>query len=87
MGCNCNKKPKIQQPSASTTPNFNVVDAISATLTGTAEYASEESQNIRKNICSTCEYFRSKINQCSQCGCIIFFKVKYIQSKCPVDKW
>ena len=47
--------------------------------------ASKELEEERKIICSNCD--KSKVGICTQCGCIIKFKVKWIPHKCPLGKW
>jgi hypothetical protein len=47
--------------------------------------ATEEIQNIRKEICKKCEHYN--IFFCGKCGCSISLKTKLVKSKCPIDKW
>lgn len=85
MGCNCNKP--ANKKASITTQKYGVIDAFASVVTGTAEYAEENLQNQRKSICQACEFYRALINQCSKCGCIIFLKVKFKQSECPLGRW
>ena len=41
----------------------------------------------RMDICKECQYYSSKQNRCQQCGCWLVHKVKFSQSKCPINKW
>ncbi len=41
----------------------------------------------RLTICQSCEFFRSSIKQCTQCGCIMTQKTKLADASCPVHKW
>ena len=47
---------------------------------------SERVSQDRINICNTCEY-KTKINTCSVCKCILPLKVKFMFSDCPKGKW
>jgi len=49
------------------------------------ELASLEIQDQRKDICKECDYRNGDI--CSECGCFITLKVKFLKSKCPKNKW
>ena len=45
-----------------------------------------DKQNKRWLICKSCEYIFNK-NRCTQCGCIMPFKVRLEDAKCPISKW
>ena len=40
----------------------------------------------KKQICESCEHVKMEYI-CSQCGCIIPFKIQLYESKCPINKW
>lgn len=90
MGCNCNNKPRnhpvMPQPKQPVEA-YGVVSAIKDTVTGNAQFASDDKQTERKAICVQCESYRKLLNQCALCGCIVHFKVKFEQSVCPAGKW
>lgn len=39
----------------------------------------------RMDICNGCDYKRG--NRCGKCGCVLSFKTRSINAKCPVGKW
>lgn len=41
----------------------------------------------RLSICRECPFFRSGIQQCKKCGCIMPQKAKLADAFCPVHKW
>lgn len=41
----------------------------------------------RLEICKTCPFFRSSIQQCKKCGCIMPQKAKLADAFCPEHKW
>lgn len=49
--------------------------------------------NIRFNICSTCDSYDAKLEQCLECGCninkkrIFLNKLAWADQKCPLGKW
>ncbi len=48
--------------------------------------ASEEAIRFRMGMCENCT-FKTAVNTCKKCGCVIPFKVRIKQSKCPMDYW
>ena len=47
----------------------------------------EELAQHRLSICSTCEFYRPKTNQCKKCGCFMKLKTSLENAKCPIRKW
>jgi Family of unknown function (DUF6171) len=47
----------------------------------------EELAKHRLEICSTCEFYRAKTNQCKKCGCFMKLKTSLENAKCPLGKW
>ena len=47
---------------------------------------SKKTAQQRKIICDKCEY-KTLINTCSICKCILPLKVKFLFSECPKNKW
>jgi len=41
----------------------------------------------RATICQACEYYRRSIKQCTECGCLVNFKVIFAAQSCPIGKW
>lgn len=45
----------------------------------------------RKQICDSCEYkkeeFKTLIQICSKCGCVIEAKIRISSQSCPINKW
>ena len=46
----------------------------------------EEAQK-RFNICINCESFIKQTTMCKECLCIMKFKCKLKNAKCPLNKW
>lgn len=55
--------------------------------------SSQDLINYRYNICTNCEFFDNKENQCLHCGCninnkkIFMNKLAWLDQQCPVQKW
>jgi len=47
----------------------------------------EELEQARLEICSGCEHYRAKTNQCKLCGCFMKLKTKLEHATCPIGKW
>jgi len=47
----------------------------------------EELEQARLAICSGCENYRAKTNQCKLCGCFMKLKTKLEHATCPIGKW
>ena len=41
----------------------------------------------RLDVCKSCPFFRSGIQQCKKCGCIMPQKAKLADAFCPEHKW
>lgn len=41
----------------------------------------------RYSICVKCDKFIIKHKKCSECGCFLKLKVKFLFFKCPLKKW
>jgi hypothetical protein len=41
----------------------------------------------RAKICQGCEYYRRSTRQCTECGCLVNFKVMIADTECPKGKW
>lgn len=41
----------------------------------------------RYDMCKECNHFIKITTQCKVCGCFMKVKVKFADSKCPLDKW
>lgn len=48
---------------------------------------SDEIYNKRMGICKSCPKFDEKQNRCTECGCFLPIKAKFILDDCPLDKW
>ncbi len=51
------------------------------------EYASEDVQIARFQICDACPELIKMTTQCKQCGCIMKLKTKLEKATCPLGKW
>ena len=59
-------------------------------LTSNAIYVQPEIALERLTLCRQCEFnngFKLKHMKCEQCGCKVGLKIRYADSKCPIDKW
>lgn len=41
----------------------------------------------RLEICQTCEFYRTRTNQCRKCGCFMKLKTRLEHASCPIGKW
>ena len=48
---------------------------------------SDETYNVRHEICKSCEMWIKKKDMCAECGCFIPAKARVILESCPLDKW
>lgn len=82
--------PKIEYPSLFQ-QSKNVAQAIGSVVEsivqGKAVSVSEEEQDRRLAICHVCEFWDSKQQRCSKCGCFGAWKTWLSSQKCPIDKW
>jgi hypothetical protein len=62
-------------------------DVISGAVAGEGLIASDEVYNHRMSICGGCEFFIQDTKRCNKCGCFMETKNKFINVKCPVNKW
>lgn len=49
------------------------------------DLSTPEENEIKLNICSTCEYNNG--DNCGSCGCLLEQLMFYKESKCPENKW
>lgn len=68
-----------------TSDTYNIINVLQDKVRGNLRYVTKDISTKRKNFCISCNHI--KIGLCTQCGCVINFKVRYEQSKCPVGKW
>lgn len=47
--------------------------------------ATKETITERQDICRNCEF--AKLGICTKCGCVIRYKTKFAQAKCPMGYW
>lgn len=63
-------------------------DIVISSLSGTPiKTVNIDEFNKRKDICLSCENIQMFNTICGKCGCVIDYKAKYQESKCPVGKW
>ena len=41
----------------------------------------------RAKLCQQCDKYRRSIKQCTECGCIVNFKIMLAEASCPIGKW
>ena len=39
------------------------------------------------DICKKCEHYSPRQVRCKQCGCWLTQKIKFTNSKCPIERW
>lgn len=49
--------------------------------------ATTEVANKRQAACDECPVKSDKWNQCTACGCFLFFKTKLTAAECPLEIW
>ena len=47
----------------------------------------KDQQQLRINICNSCEFYRTSISQCIKCGCYMPAKTWLAEQECPEGKW
>jgi hypothetical protein len=101
MGCNCNKNKLLstehklpeETPPQVDRKRYGLTDVIKDTITGKAEYVSDEVYKSRLDVCKKCRFLIklplhvNGTGNCGKCGCFVDFKAKYAKSKCDVFKW
>jgi hypothetical protein len=50
-------------------------------------FLSEERQQVRKDICESCEHKIKITNICGKCGCFIPAKITLAPANCPIGLW
>jgi hypothetical protein len=66
---------------------YDIFDVVKDTVSGNAQYASEDIIQKRKMICKRCPHTMNVLplssGNCRLCGCFINIKTKYRKSQCP----
>lgn len=47
--------------------------------------ASDETAEQRVAMCNVCDSYKDGV--CSECGCVMVFKIKILTAACPKEKW
>lgn len=63
---------------------FNVIKDI---ITGKLRFASKNVAKQRILTCKNCNAYNNFRKQCTVCGCLMPLKVKFVESKCPMELW
>lgn len=71
---------QLKQPDS-----YNILDVIKDKVTNNLIYVEKEEMQERLKICQPCDDHR--LGMCTNCGCIIEFKVRYAKSSCPKGLW
>jgi len=50
-------------------------------------FLSEERQQVRREICDTCEHKIKITNICGKCGCFLPAKITLAPANCPDQRW
>ena len=50
-------------------------------------FVDKETKKERLDICIKCELLQKDIGMCKNCLCIVKFKTKFANEKCPIGKW
>lgn len=56
-------------------------------LNPNTEYVSQDVQEKRYSICSSCPELLNSTKQCKKCGCFMPVKTKLQNATCPLHKW
>lgn len=68
-----------------------IIDDFIARLVRTPEHlhSSSEVANTRTKLCESCDRRVSFMgaDKCSECGCFVYLKVRFRNSKCPLGSW
>ena len=67
--------------------DFGFLDAIKELASGRPEFVSTVQFSERIQTCKECPYFAQMTKQCTQCGCFMYFKGKFVHSSCPQNRW
>lgn len=76
---------QIQKPGIGEKRKYNILDVVKDRMQGNLKYVSKEVMDFRSQVCNQCPKKIAGI--CSECGCVINFKVRYSESSCPIGKW
>ena len=47
----------------------------------------QELKEERMEVCKKCEHYSARQVRCKECGCWLVQKIKFTNSKCPIDRW
>ena len=50
-------------------------------------FVSDAKNKERWDICKKCEHYSARQVRCKECGCWLVQKIKFTNSKCPIDRW
>jgi len=67
--------------------SYGLIDVAMDMITGNIKYASPELQQSRLDCCNHCPLLIKLMGQCSKCGCIVSYKVKFLGASCPNNIW
>jgi hypothetical protein len=56
-------------------------------LNSKTEYAPEDEQIKRYDMCKACPEFVKLTTSCKKCGCVMSLKTKLAEAECPIGKW
>lgn len=73
----------IETPNQSS--SYNILDVIKDKVTNNLIYVDAQVMKDRLALCRGCPSMT--LGMCTECGCIVEFKVRYAKSNCPLTKW
>lgn len=75
----------IDTGSSQNPSSYNILDVIKDKVTNNLIYVDAEIMRDRLGNCRACSSMT--LGMCTECGCIVEFKVRYAKSSCPLNKW
>lgn len=62
-------------------------DIVGGMMAGDGLLVTEETHQLRMNICNSCEMYDLVKKRCTQCGCFMHTKSMFKKTYCPIHKW
>lgn len=70
-----------------TSKSYNIIDVAKDAISGNLAYADDHTKSTRLTTCRSCPKRNASLEVCTECGCWIPGKVKFLKSSCPLGKW
>lgn len=66
---------------------FGIIQVGWVTLRGSKLFAHKDIVDQRYKICKSCDLYDQKKDQCTECGCLMGVKTKFLHATCPKEYW